>query len=116
MFLQPYTIDELNFAYCYRVYFRWRTHAGKRFEPLAKLDQTTLASLAEDYDIHILECASNPTEVLAEVSLKPTENISGCASKLKGRVSKWLRESLQLEHPTDLLSRGYFACTTGKSK
>ena len=41
--------------------------------------------------------------------------ISGCASKLKGRVSKWLRAALQLTEATHLLSRGYFACTVGNS-
>ena len=42
--------------------------------------------------------------------------MSACASKLKGRVSRWLREAMRLEQPTNLLSKGYFACTSGKSK
>jgi hypothetical protein len=41
--------------------------------------------------------------------------VSACASKLKGRTGKWLRQELGLAKPEDLLSKGYFACTTGKS-
>ncbi len=115
MFIQPYHQDEVHFAYCYRVYIRWRTHRGKPYTPLAKLDRARLAALVSEYGISVLECASDTTDLLAEVSLRPTETISECASKLKGRVSKWLREALQLNLPTDLLSKGYFACTLGKS-
>jgi REP element-mobilizing transposase RayT len=50
------------------------------------------------------------------VSLEPTETISTCASKMKGRVSKWLSEELKLIEPEHLVSRGYFARTVGKSK
>ena len=35
---------------------------------------------------------------------------------MKGRVSKWLREELNLSDPQALLSKGYFACTTGKTR
>lgn len=115
MFIQPYQPEELHFAYCYRVYLRWRTHCGEVHQPLAMLDQTVLNSLVSEYDIHVLECSSDVTDVLTEVSLKPTESISACASKLKGRVSKWLREQLGLQEPANLLGRSYFACTVGKS-
>jgi len=53
--------------------------------------------------------------LLALVSLKPDETISACTGKLKGQVSKWLREALQLTGPAELVSNGYFACTVGKS-
>jgi hypothetical protein len=72
MFIQPYQREELSFAWCYRVYFRFQTY------------------------------------------LKPDESVSACAGKIKGRISKWLREQLHLAEPRKLLSRGYFACTTGK--
>lgn len=94
---------------------RWRTHSGRPCLPLASLKKSTLSALAQNYDIHVLECATNPTDLLAEVSLEPTETISSAASKLKGRVSGWLRAELGLEKPASLLSRGYFACTVGKS-
>jgi REP element-mobilizing transposase RayT len=50
-----------------------------------------------------------------EVSLKPAETISIAASKLKGKVSGWIRNELELELPERLLSTGYFACTVGNS-
>jgi REP element-mobilizing transposase RayT len=68
------------------------------------------------YNIRVLECASDYTDVLATLSLQPLETIAGAADKLKGRVSKWLREELRLSQPTNLLSKGYFASTIGKSR
>jgi len=115
MFIQPYLRDELNFAYCYRVYLRWRTHRARPLAPLAELDQAVLGKIADKYGIRVLECASNATDLLALVSLKPEETISACTGKLKGQLSKWLREALQLTQPAELLSNGYFACTVGKS-
>lgn len=115
MYLQPYQHRELHFAFCYRVYFRWRTHRGLPCPLLANLERAVLDGLVRPYDIRVLQCASSATDLLGVVSLRPSETISGCASKLKGRVSKWLREGLQLEQPVNLLSKGYFACTVGKS-
>jgi putative transposase len=115
MFIQPYLLNELHFAYCYRVYLRWRTHRARPLAPLAKLDQAVLENIADKYGIRVLECASNTTDLLALVSLKPEETISACASKLKGQVSKWLREAQQLSQPAEQLSNGYFACAVGKS-
>src|SRR5438132_1721672 len=115
MFLQPYQLIELNFAYCYHVYLRWRTHRGNPFQLATTLDQPALNSLVSKYDIRVLECATDATDFLVQVSLKPSETISACASKLKGQVSKWLRQGLELNQPTDLLSKGYFGCTVGKS-
>ncbi len=115
MLIEPYSRDELRFAYCYRLYLRWRTHCAKPCEPLTRLDRAVLEEIASEFGIRVLESASDRTDLLALLSLKPDETISGCVSKLKGRVSKWLREALQLKQPTDLLSRGYFACTAGKS-
>ncbi len=115
MFIQPYLREELRFAYCYRVYLRWRTHRARPLTPLAELDQAVLANIADRYGIRVLECASNATDLLALVSLKPEETISACTGKLKGQVSKWLREAQQLTQPAEQLSNGYFACTVGKS-
>lgn len=115
MLIQPYSREELRFAYCYRVYLRWRTHRAKPCPLLAKLDRAVLSEIASEFGIHILESASDTTDLLVLASLKPDETISACTGKLKGRVSKWLRAALQLSQPSDLLSRGYFACTVGKS-
>lgn len=116
MFIQPYQPHELHFAYCYRVYFRWRTLLNRRYFHLAKLNLTLLNDLMLPYGIRVLECAADETDLITVVSLKPEETISGCASKLKGRVTKWLRGELRLAEPMHLLSRGYFACTTGQSR
>jgi REP element-mobilizing transposase RayT len=115
MLIQPYVSQELQFAYCYRVYLRWRTHRVKPCTSLAKLNKSIFSELAEPYDIHVLEMASDLTDLLTEVSLKPIETVLGAASKLKGQVSKWLRIELGLQEPRNLLSLGYFACTVGKS-
>ncbi|HKI35823.1 MAG TPA: IS200/IS605 family transposase [Gemmataceae bacterium] len=111
-----YIPDELHFAYCYHVYFRWSTHRLRPHAPLARLDQQTLGALAERFALHVLVCDSIPTEVRTLVSLRPAESVSTCASKLKGQTSRWLREALGLTQPLDLLSKGYFACTSGKSE
>jgi putative transposase len=115
MLIQPYLRNELHFAYCYRVYLRWRTHCARPLASMAKLDRAVLENIAGKYDIRVLECASNTTDLLALVSLKPEETISGCMGKLKGQLSKWLRESQRLSQPVEQLSNGYFACTVGKS-
>jgi putative transposase len=115
MFIHNYQQSELHFAYCYRVYLRWRTHRARPLASLATLDQTVLTTIAGKYGLRVLECASNATDVLTLVSLKPEETISACASKLKGQLSKWLREAQAITQPTDQLSNGYFACTVGKS-
>jgi len=65
--------------------------------------------------VRVLQCATDSTDVLAMLSLQPSETVSAAADKVKGRVSKWLREALALQDPTNLLSKGYFAATIGKS-
>jgi REP element-mobilizing transposase RayT len=115
MFIQQYEIGELNFAYQYHAYLRFRISLGKPHPLLQELDRDILNTLVREHQLRILECSSDPIEILALVSLQPTESISGCASKLKGRVSKWLNRSHEFESPSHVLSRGYFACTSGKS-
>ena len=113
---QSYQPHELHFAYCYRVYQRFRTHGCRPYLPLASLKRSDLDSLMRPYNIRVLECASDYTDVLATLSLQPLETIAAAADKLKGRVSKWLREELRLSQPTNLLSKGYFASTIGSRK
>jgi len=116
MRLYTYQPHEIHFAFCYRVYFSWRTYRALPLAPLTTLQRRTLDALLEPYNIRVLECVTHTTELKCIVSLRPMETISGCASKLKGRVSKWLREELKLTEQQSLLSKGYFACTTGKSR
>jgi REP-associated tyrosine transposase len=113
MFAAPYSVDEVQFAYCNRIFLRWRTHRNRPILALAALDQCTLSEIAAQYGLEILQSESSQNELMAQVSMKPNESISTCASKLKGQVSKWVRLKLALETPHDLLSKGYFACTVG---
>jgi REP element-mobilizing transposase RayT len=115
MLIQPYQLDELRFASCFRVYYRWQTHRVRAMPALAKLNQEMLAALLQEYGIHILEASARETDVRALASLLPPESVATCVSKMKGRVSKWLREQSGRSSNEKLLSRGYFACTTGKS-
>ena len=115
MRIQAYSPNELNLAYCYRLYLRWRTHRNRTLSILAKLDTASLADAVSSLGVNVLESATNASEVMALVSLRPTESTAACASKLKGRVSKYISLRLGLTEPTKLLSRGYFGCTTGKS-
>jgi REP element-mobilizing transposase RayT len=115
MLIEPYTIDECRFAYCYHVYLRWGTHRRRPYPALVGLASARARELAQEYSIELLEWEPAEREVATLVSLQPGESVSACASKLKGRTSKWLREELNLAQPENLLSKGYFACTTGKS-
>jgi REP element-mobilizing transposase RayT len=114
MLIQPYTAEELNFAYSYRVYFRTRTHLRKPNINLARLNQETLSELIKPYGIHLLELATNSLDVRALVSLTPAESVAVAASKWKGRVSKWLTDQAS-NTSAKQIARGYFAVTSGSS-
>jgi len=116
MNLYTYQPHEIKFAYCYRVYFSLRTYRRRSFPHLTKLQRAELDALARPYNIRVLECVTNNTDLRCILSLNPLETISSCASKVKGRISKWLREELNLTDLQPLLSKGYFACTTGKTR
>ena len=113
MQLHDYRREELRFAFQYHVFLHWRTHRRTPYPDLAALDRSTLHVLVEPLGIHVLDCDSRPTECRALLSLRPVEPVSAAASKLKGRVSRWLRERLGRQQPAALLARGYFACTSG---
>lgn len=115
MQIRPYELDSLTFAWCHRVYCRWRTHRRRRHARLAELDHEVLAPLLRPYSIHLLDVAADQIDVRALVSLQPTEAVSSAVSKMKGRISKWLREQDQVARPERSLGRGYFAATTGQS-
>jgi REP element-mobilizing transposase RayT len=113
MQVADYRLEELRFAYCYHAFLHWRTHRRKPYPPLTILDKNTLHALVEPLGLHVLECDNRPTECRVLTSLQPAESVSACASKLKGRVSKWLRQQVGLQEAQALLARGYFACTSG---
>jgi REP element-mobilizing transposase RayT len=115
MHIQKYNATDLHFAYTCHVYLRWHTHRSRPQPFLAQMDKNALAEIAQPYDIKILECTADDKHLLTLVSLRPHETVSVCASKLKGGVSKWLREPLNADENVKLLGKGYFACTSGKS-
>ena len=115
MLIQPYELQELKFAWCYRVFYGWRTHRVDTRPALAKLDQAALQNLLQPYHIHVLEATASAKDVKTLVSLLPDETVAACAGKTKGRASKWLREQLGLVEPEKLFSRGYFAVTAGQT-
>ena len=90
MLIQPYERHDLNFAYCYRFYLRFRTHACRPYAALATLSRRELDALVRPNDVRVLQCATDSTDVLAMLSLQPSETISAAADKVKGRVSKWI--------------------------
>jgi REP element-mobilizing transposase RayT len=116
MNLYTYQPHEIHFAYCYRVYFSLRTYRARANSHLPKLQRSILDTLLRPYDVRILECATSETDLRCIVSLKPIESISSCASKLKGRVSKWLHDTSEFADTRPMLSKGYFAVTTGKTR
>ena len=59
MLIQPYELDELRFACCFRVYYRWRTRRAKSQPALSRLDCETLGRLLKDYRIHVLEATAS---------------------------------------------------------
>jgi REP element-mobilizing transposase RayT len=82
---------------------------------LSKLNQQVLDALLREYKVHILEASASESEVKVLASLLPIESVASGASKMKGRVSKWLRAESKAPQEQKLLSRGYFASTTGSS-
>ncbi len=111
----PYTAESLTFAYSIHCYLRWNTHRRKSVSELKSLDKERIEKLLDPYGIHLLEFSADERNCLALVSLKPTDTVSATASKLKGRVSKFLRTDHEVREKSRLFSRGYFAATSGKS-
>lgn len=118
MFLQPFSSDELTFAWCHRVYFRFLTHRRRNVEALKDLLKNPFAEILDPYGIRILEMSVSAIDLRLLVSLDAPSSVSSAASKIKGRLSKWLSEHAAVDPNTTFdkyLARGYFAVTTGKS-
>ena len=111
MQMQPYELDELEFAYCSHVYYRWHTHWRKAQPGLARI--TPCQIQAERPDVHILELESSESELALLASLRPSDSVSSAASKLKGGTSKIVRQMDKIDSREKILGEGYFACTTG---
>ena len=112
MHIEPYHLEELKFAYCCQVYYRWHTHRRKPIRAFSTITSKQIE--AERPQVHILnlEINSNDTELGLLASLQPTDSIAIGASKIKGGVSKILTQ--QIGEETKKLATGYFAATTGR--
>lgn len=115
MLMQAYAAEELKFAWCNRVYLRFQTHRRKSIPSLACATTNTLNAELEAYAIHLLEVSSGETELRLLASLRPDESISTAASKIKGRLSKWLNSHSSVPGESFHFAKGYFAVTTGAS-
>jgi len=111
-----YAVDDLHFAYVYHVYLRWHTHYRRPVAQLRGLGREEVEEICSTYGVHLLEFSTSDIQTCFLVSLEPSETVSACASKLKGRLSKRSRLSSDLPEPPKTFGRGYFACTSGKSR
>ena len=111
MLLQAYTPDELKFAYCCHVYFRWHTRWRTPHAGLARITSESIEK--QRADIHVLNIESSDTDLALLASLRPSDSVSTGASKLKGAVSKIARQNIPNQGPDRILGKGYFACTVG---
>lgn len=111
MKIEPYRSDELSFAYCCHVYYRWQSYCRKPNRYLAQIDAARIE--AERPGIHILDIEANDIELALLASLQPTDSVATGASKIKGGASKILKQLASLTRVPARLSVGYFACTTG---
>ena len=115
MLIQPYQLEELSFAWSNRICFALQTHRRTKNEALAQLTHETLDQLLQPYQIHLLELATDVSQLRLFASLQPSEPAATSASKIKGRISKWLNQQKEQTQQEKKLARGYFAVTVGKS-
>jgi putative transposase len=115
MLIRPYQLQELEFAWCNRIYFRARTYRRKPIHALATLSADELSDALKPYNIELLELTATDIDIRALLSLTSFEATSTALSKTKGRISKWLSEHAAHTANRKHLSKGYFAVTTGQS-
>ena len=100
MLIQPYQLDELKFAWCYRVFFRWRTWRRVPVPSLAGLTAESLNPRLEQYQIRLLEFGSDAIDTRALVSVEPQESTSSAAIKTKGQLCKAVGEQVSSNQKT----------------
>jgi REP element-mobilizing transposase RayT len=78
MHLELYTLEELHFAYCCHVYFRWQTDQRK---PHAVLRQIARDELEQERpDVHVLQVEASDTEMAILASIRPTDSVATAAA------------------------------------
>lgn len=88
MLIHPYTVEELNFAYCYRVYFRSRTHRRKPNADLPRLSAETLGTLLQPYNLQLLELATDSIDVRA---LQPSAYVGSFGDLNSNAIGAYIR-------------------------
>ena len=111
MHIEPYHLEELKFAYCCHVYYRWHTYRRKPIRAFSTITSAQIEAERPQVRILNLEVSRNDTELALLASLRPADSIAIGASKIKGGVSKILTQQMGAE--TKKLATGYFAATTG---
>ena len=87
---------------------------GSRRRPNRYFPQIRPAGIeAERPGIRILNVEADGVELALLASLQPTDSVATGASKIKGAVSKNLKELATSSSMSPPLGTGYFACTTG---
>ena len=70
---QPYQSDELKFAWCYRVFFRWRTWPRVPVPWLAGLTAESFNPRLEQYQVRLLEFGSDSLDMWSDRNRLPIE-------------------------------------------
>ena len=86
MRIEPYRSDELNYAYCCHVFYRWQSYCRRPNRYLSHINAPRIE--AERPDVHILNIEANDFELVLLASLHPTDSIATGASKIKGGARK----------------------------
>lgn len=110
---QAYDAGSLKVAYCHRLVLHAQTHCRQPQPLLEKISRDRLAATLAPYSLHLLDLGADDTDLICQLSLPPGESVATAASKCKGRLSKWLRSTLGLAGPDQLLGKGYLAYTVG---
>jgi len=61
---QPYQLDELKFAWCYHVFFRWRTWRRVLVPSLAGLTAESLSPRLEPFQVRLLEFSAEAAKAM----------------------------------------------------
>jgi REP element-mobilizing transposase RayT len=113
MYYEPYTEEALHLAYCYRIHLHLQTHCRLPQPCLDSLRGDAFGALIAPYGIHLLDVATDNTDLVCQLSLQPQDSVATALSKFKGRLSKWLRTAQGGSTPAPLLAKGYLAHTVG---
>ncbi len=112
--ITPYTIDELKFAYRYQLYVRVKTWRRRQNAALANLTRDNLRRITDPLSVKVLKFNLDNTDLLLFLRFPESESVSTGISKIKGKLSKHLRSTM--DHPTPkILGTGYFGCTIGEN-